>query len=113
MYDSTLTKICAFVAIAALIALFVMSRTAKPEQRQISQITCRDVGKRIIITGEVNYVKQMANSTFVYVSECSDFPILAYSSYDISRGDKIQAVGKIEQYNGDLELKADYLRVLK
>ena len=102
-----LIKISAITALIGLIALFFLAFYLEPKPSQISEITESNFGEFVKLTGEVIKLKQGTITQFDLVDERDAIKIISFKRLNISNGDRVEVIGKVDDYKGLLEINAE------
>lgn len=105
------------LAIAGILLLYSISTLTQPKQINISKIPKYE-GKEVIIEGIVtDYYLTKQGSQIISVKQNNDTTkIFSEEAIKIEKGDKIQAQGGVQKYQGEYEIivnNKDYLEILE
>ncbi len=109
MEEKTLQKICLIVAVFGIFSLFLISQNLKPKELEISKISKEYLKQEIKITGIVTSITNKKVITIIEVSsQNSNIEIITYKEdlKQIDKGDKIEVIGTLDQYNNRLQIQA-------
>lgn len=111
MHEKTLLKISLIGAILGVIALFLISKTAK-----LSEGTLMEENKDYVIHGAIKRINQRDAVTFIDLAREDELTVVLFKDYpvDLHQGDYIEAYGQASKdKNGELQLLAKEIRVIK
>jgi RecJ-like exonuclease len=103
----SLKKISLATAIIGLIMIILLSYNLEPKKSDISSLDSKDIGKFVKIAGEVTSAKSGETSFFEVSDGTGGISVVYFGKIDISKGAEIEVIGKVDEYKGILELKAD------
>jgi DNA/RNA endonuclease YhcR with UshA esterase domain len=108
MQESTLLKIAVVSSIVGLILLFVISTFSSVDSVDINKVTALDVDKTVKITGLVSKVMPRGTITYLDITQHNKMPVLIFdTNLTINTGDEVEVTGKVQEYNGGVEIIAD------
>lgn len=121
MNDSKILKITITTTIVGLISLMILSGYVNPEQVTIKQIDKSKIDNQVEIEAQITKITTTKTSTKII--ELNDgtgtinlvvFPSTEFN-VDLMKNQKIKVIGKVTQYNNELELILDeeeYLEII-
>lgn len=104
--------IAAVAALLGMLALAALSLTTRLSARENPYPLCSDTGQNALISGKITYINSTPGRTFIVVSYEINMQIVYYNAVNLTKGDYIQAKGRLNLYNGELKLIASDLRKL-
>ena len=107
-----LKRISLAAAIIGIIALAFLSLNLEPKVMKISEITDKNMGSFVRISGEVTYAKKGDITYFDVNDSTEEMRVVLFDKADISKGDRVEVIGKVEEYRGSLEVNADKVKVM-
>ncbi|HLG25097.1 MAG TPA: OB-fold nucleic acid binding domain-containing protein [Candidatus Nanoarchaeia archaeon] len=114
MRENTLLKIALISSLAGLIILYFVSISLEvPTYSPV--VTNKIIGQDVKLKGIVSSVSKSDNVVFIEVAQQNPIAAVAFSAENlkISENDEIEILGNIQEYNGNLEVIADRIRVIK
>ncbi len=105
-----IAKLALITAILGLIILSILALYLEPKPTQISDIDESKIGNFVKITGQVVNVKQSKITSFDLSDNTGGIKVVSFNKADISKGDQLEIIGKVDKYYGLLEVKADEIR---
>jgi len=113
MKEKTLIVISLLGSLAGLFALFLFSEHLDYNERTIEKINSEKIEEMIKITGEVVSSRSAGNVTFITITQPSEMDIVVFNGdLAFSQGEKIEVIGKREEYNGKVEIIGQRIRVV-
>ena len=110
-------KILLYISLASsligLVIVYIASQNVELVVTPTGKITFDDVGKNVKVCGEIISLKTSKNNhTFLKIEDNSgEIDVVVFNStadkfgvYDLQKGDEICVAGKIDDYNGKLEI---------
>lgn len=110
MEDRILLKVALVCAVVGVTALFFVSRQMEVDAQPIEQIKL--VEGEVAIEGEVRDVFQKGSLTVIDVGYDTSMKVVLFEQVDVRVGDKVGVRGRVKEYNGQLELVGEELRVI-
>jgi RecJ-like exonuclease len=102
-----LTKLALITFLIGLIALFFLSQNLEPKQVKISDINSKMMDNYVKLQGTVVKIKQFDTLTSLTVSDNTDNITVICPKTNISKDSFIEVIGKVQEYNGILEIEAE------
>ena len=113
MKDKTLLKISLISSLVGILILLILSTKLEINESFISNIDKNDIGSTVKIEGVVSDVKIVNSTIIMNVAQLDEMMVVVFNSDMIlNRGDYVEVTGKMDEYNGNIELIADKI-VLK
>jgi len=103
----SLKKISLATAIIGLILMIILSYNLEPKKSGISSLDEKSIGRFVKISGEVTSAKPGETSFFEVSDGTGEISVVYFGKADISKGSEIEVIGKVDEYKGILEIKAD------
>ena len=114
MKEKTLFKIAIIGILVGLPLLFYYSENINITQKDISKITSEDIDKDVKVSGIINKVVNIGNLTILEITHPETITVLVFEqNLCVKENDRIDAFGKIDEYNGKPEIIADIIRRMK
>jgi DNA/RNA endonuclease YhcR with UshA esterase domain len=114
MKEKTLLKTALVVSLVGVLVLFFISKFVEVEERYIGDITIEDLDKNVKVIGTVSKVIDTEKVMIMDVSQPQNLKVVVFKDKDISlkKGDYIEVLGKVEEYEGELEIIGDRIRLI-
>ena len=115
MKEKTLLQIALIAGIAGIVVLFFVSSTIEINEKTIDKINTQNVGEDVKLIGTIKNVYQSENAYFIEISQPSSLTIILFKDKNISLqvGDTVEIIGKIDEYEGKLEVIGQRVRVIE
>lgn len=108
MNEKTLLKIALICSLLGIIALFIISNALEVNERVISEIDETDLGYNIKVKGVVTNIRNMGSVLIINMVQLEKIDVVVFNDeLVLNKGDYVEIVGKLEEYEGKLELIAD------
>ena len=115
MKETTILKIALTCSLVGLIALYLIS--AKIELNDYKPpVLNKNIGDDVILKGTVTKITERGNAVFVEISEQSSVNVVLFANgnpVSLKNGNNVEVIGKVQQYNGNNEIIADNVRVVR
>ncbi len=112
MDERTLLRISLLCSVVGLFALFLIS--------SFSSIDSIDIGKidgtepyALKVYGTVESVRSAGEGQVIVILQPSSIDVFASSPTAVQRGDVVEVIGRAEQYEGDAQMIAERIRVVR
>jgi DNA/RNA endonuclease YhcR with UshA esterase domain len=106
MRDITLLRIALVCGLIGTGSLLVVSRNVHIDTRPIEPLV---MDEEVAIKGEVISVLNRGGVTLIDVGYRTHIRVVLFNSAEVSKGDRITVVGRLEEYKGQKELIGDKL----
>ncbi len=115
MKENTLLKIALICSLVGMVALYFIS--AKIDLKDYKPpVTDKNIGDDISLKGAVTKITDRGNVVFVEISHQSPVNVVMFAgegTLQLKRGDNVEVIGKVQQYNGKEEIIAQNVRVIR
>ena len=113
MNEKTLLLIAFFCSLAGLFALFLVVENLDYSEKTIEKINAERIEDMIKLKGDVVSVNEVGNITFISVMQPNYIDVIVFdNNITLFSGDRVEIIGKGEEYKGDMELIAHRIRVI-
>ena len=111
MNEKTLLLISFIGSLAGLLGLFFLSQHLDYGEQTIEKINTERIQDIVKIEGEVSHVSKGENITFILVKQPSMMDVIIFGkNITLYEGDRVEIIGKGEEYNGKMEIIAQRIR---
>ncbi len=113
MQDKTLKKIAFCCTIIGIVLLFFISESISIDEKEISQVDHGDIGRIVNISGTIRKISEGDNFAVIEIEKMDMMKIAIFKDKEIElkTGDEVLVVGKVEEYNGEMEIVGE--RIIK
>ena len=115
MKETTLLKIALACALVGLLALYFISARIEIKEYNTGKLA-QNVGDDVKLTGTITKLTDKGNFIFIEVSHQSPVNVVLFTddnNLKLNKGDNVDILGKVQEYNGKPEIIADKVRVVK
>ena len=116
MKEKTLLKIALICSLVGIAALFLISENIEVTQKGIEKITFDDIEKNVKVKGIVKDLFENEKVMILDVEQPSEITIVLFKrkneSIGIGKGNLIEVIGKVDKYEGKLEIIGNRVRVI-
>ena len=112
MRENTLLKIALASAVVGLIALFLISKSIDIPEYNPSEI--KDLGKDVKLTGMITKVRDADGLFFIEIKQENYVTVVFFTKEEneFKKGENVEIIGKVQEYNGKPEIIAKKIRVI-
>jgi molybdenum cofactor biosynthesis enzyme MoaA len=111
MQDSTLLKIALGTSIIGLAALAIILKITGFEEVNISEAKALEEQASVKISGIVDRVTSKEGFSIINVRKEETVAVVVFDSINLTKGQRVEIIGEIKEYNGEKELVADSITV--
>jgi len=112
MKENTLLKISLISALVGVFVLYLISDNIVIDETSIGKIEGEDVGSDVKVKGIVNDVYNGEAISIITITQPSDMKVIVFENVSVNVGDYIEVIGEIEDYQGELEVIGNRIRVI-
>ena len=113
MKEQTVLKIALICALAGVVILYFISDNVSIDEKAINKIDNGNIEESVKITGRVERISNLENVAFLEISQPSSITVIVFGNLNASAGDNVEVIGKIDEYNGKLEVIGQRIRVVR
>ncbi len=106
MKEKTLLKIALVASCIGLLLLFIFSKNIEVNEATIDKIDGMQ-DEEVRIQGVVERVSNREKVTFIEITQEVTTTIVVFDNISIETGEKIEVIGKVDEYNGESEILAE------
>ena len=113
MKESTLLKISLICSILGILVLLVISNNLEVDEKTISELDESDIGSSVRLDGIVTNFQNRGAVILIDIAQLEEMQVVIFNAnLTLNKGDYIEVIGKIDEYEGNQQLIADKI-VLK
>ena len=114
MKEATLLKIALICSLVGLVVLYFISTKIEVRDYKPALLN-KNIGDDVKLQGTITKINDQGNVIFVDVIQQNSVSVVLFSGNDINlkNGDKVEVIGKVQEYNGKNEIIAEKVRVIK
>lgn len=113
MKESNLLKIAFVCSILGVFLILIVSESKEIPSYEISDLTSGFVEKTVSIQGKISAINLKSDfAAFTLTNDNSSIKVVAFPDEQLSlkKGDSIEVQGKVEEYQGELQVNADLIK---
>jgi len=114
--EKTLLKIALIASIVGIVILYFISGTIFIDEKTIEKINKDNVGEDVKLLGNVRGVVETDSVFFIDLIQPSSISVLVFkdgTNLTYLDGKDVEIIGSIDEYNGDIGVIADRIRVVE
>ena len=115
MKETTLLKIALICSLIGLLALYFISTKIEVSDYKPNKLS-GNVGDDVKLNGVITKISDKGNVVFIEVSQQDTVDVVLFTkdrNLKLNKGDNIEILGKIQEYNGKNEIIAQKVRIIK
>ena len=117
MKEQTLLKTALIVSLLGLLILYLISGNIEIKEKNIEKITIDNKDEFVKLTGIVNKVIDTEKVTIMEITQPQQITVVLFKDENktmpIQEGNEVEVIGKVDEYEGKLEIIADRLRIVR
>ena len=117
MREKTLLKIALIISLLGLLGLYIISGNIEIKEKNIEKITLENKDEFVKLRGIVNKVIDTEKVTIMEITQPQQITVVLFKdenkTMSIQQGNQVEIFGKVDEYEGKLEIIADRLRVVR
>ena len=117
MKEQTLLKTALIVSLFGLLILYLISDNIEIKEKNIEKITLENKDEFVKLRGIVNKVIDTERVTIMEITQPQEITVVLFKNENktmsIQKGNEVEIIGKVDEYEGKLEIIADRLRVVR
>jgi len=115
--EKTLLKIALICALVGIAVIYFISINIEVEEKNIEDINLESLDEIIKLTGQINNLAETENAYFIEMQQPAKTTIVVFKdnkqNLTIAKGDFVEIIGQIQDYEGKPEVVAQRVRVVK
>ncbi len=116
MKEKNLLKVALICSLVGIVALYLISENMEIKQRNIEKITIDDIDKNVKVKGVVKGLFENDKVMIITIEQPQDMKVVLFKSKNesigIFEGNEIEVIGKVDEYEGELEIIGNRVRVI-
>ena len=116
MKEKTLLKAALIISLLGLVVLYLISDNIKIEEKNLEKITLGNKGEFVKIKGTISNLVNTDKVAILEITQPQKITVVliknSNNAMQIKPGNEVEVIGKVDEYNGKLEIVADKLRVI-
>ncbi len=112
MEEKTLLKVAIISALIGVFILYIVSESITIDESSIGKIENEDIGNDVKVKGVVKDSFSGEKISIITITQPEEMKIVVYENVSVKEGDYIEVIGEIDEYNGELEVIGNRIRVI-
>ena len=117
MQEKTILKIALIVSLIGLLILYLISDNITIKQASIEKITLDNKDEMVKVRGIVSRVTDTEKVTIMEITQPTEITIVLFKAENkttpIEEGNEVEIIGKVDDYEGNLEIIAQRARIVR
>ena len=117
MKEKTLLKVALICSLLGLLILYLISSNIEIKEKNIEKITIGNKDEFVKLNGIVNNVVDTEKVTIIKILQPQEITVVLFKNENktmpIQQGNEVEVIGKVDEYEGKMEIIADRLRVVR
>ncbi len=117
MKEKTLLKIALICSLLGLLVIYLISNNIEIKEKNIEKITLDNKDEFVKLRGIVSRVTDTEKVTIMEITQPQQITVVLFKNENktmpIQQGNEVEIFGKVDEYEGKLEIIADRLRVIR
>ena len=117
MQEKTLLKLALITSLLGILALYLISDNIDLEESNIERITLDNKDEFVKVIGKVSRVVDTEKVTILDIMQPNEITVVLFKTDDrktiIQEGDQVEIIGKVDEYEGSLEIIAHKARIIR
>ncbi len=117
MKEKTLLKIALICSLLGLLILYLISNNIEIKEKNIEKITIDNKDEFVKLNGIVNNVIDTEKVTLIKILQPQEITVVLFKNENktmpIQQGNEVEIIGKVDEYEGKMEIIADRVRVVR
>lgn len=105
-------KAALLIALLGLASLIIILKTSSLSESTLSQAKALEEGSAVRVTGVVEKVMVREGLTRITLKKEETIEVVLFQAINVSAGSRIEAQGKVQDYEGEKELMADKISII-
>lgn len=111
MDESLLLKAALVIAVLGLAAITLIIKLSGIQEVNIGEAKQADEDSTVKITGTVERITSKEGFSIINIRKEESIAVVLFDSINLSKGQKVEVIGKTKDYNGGKELVAEKIVV--
>ena len=117
MEEKTLLKIALICSLLGLLILYLISNNIEINEKNIEKITLENKDEFVKLRRIVSNVVDTEKVVIMEITQPQQMTVVLFKDENktmpIQQGNEIEVIGKVDEYEGKMEIIADRLRVIR
>lgn len=116
MKEKTLLRTALICSLTGLFALYLISENITIEEKDIEKITMENKDEFVKLTGIVNNIVDTEKVAIMEISKPQKITVVLFKNENrtmpVYIGNEVEIIGKVDEYEGKMEVIAERLRTI-
>jgi len=115
MKEKTLLKTALICSVIGVTLLFFISGNISVSEKTIDKINKENLNEYVKVKGSITSIVNSSKVTIIEITQPQSINIVLFKANNtigLEKGDYIEVLGKIEEYNGKMEVVGSRVRVI-
>ena len=116
MQEKTLLKIALIASLAGLLILYLISSNIEIKESNIEKITIENKDEFVKLNGIVSNLVNSEKVMILEITQPQEITVVLFknknNTFNINKGNEVEIFGKVDEYNGKMEIIAERVRVI-
>ena len=116
MQEKTLLKIALITSLLGLSILYAISDNIEIKEKDIEKITIENKDEFVKLSGIVSNLVNSEKVMILEITQPQEITVVLFknknNSIDINEGNEVEIFGKVDEYNGKMEIIAERVRII-
>ena len=116
MQEKTLLKIALIASLAGLLILYLISSNIEIKESNIEKITIENKDEFVKLSGIVSNLVNSEKVMILEITQPQEITVVLFknknNTFNINKGNEVEIFGKVDEYNGKMEIIAERVRVI-
>ena len=117
MKEKTLLKIALIVSLTGLLILYIISDNIQIKEKTLEKITLENKDEMVKVRGIVSRLTDTEKVTIMEIMQPTEVTVVLFKgkneSTPIKEGNEVEIIGKVDEYEGKMEIIAQRARIVK
>lgn len=117
MKESTLLKIALITSLSGLLVLYLISGNIEVKEKNIEKITLENKDEFVKLSGIVSRIIDSEKVAILEITQPQEITVVLFknknNTVNINKGNEVEIFGKVDEYEGKLEIIAERVRIIR
>ena len=117
MKEQTLLKIALITSLLGLLILYLISGNIELKEKNIEKITIENKDEFVKLNGIVSNLVNSEKVMILEITQPQEITVVIFknqnNTININEGNEVEIFGKVDEYEGKLEIIAERVRVIR
>jgi DNA/RNA endonuclease YhcR with UshA esterase domain len=113
MKEKLILVIAFLASLAGIFTLFFLVENLDYGEQTIEKINEERISDMVKIEGDVIEVSDLGNITFISLMQPNYIDVVVFDEIELYSGERVEIIGMSEEYEGEMEIIAHRIRVIR